>query len=66
MFNSFMKWAAIADWFVVLKPASWDPAICSKVHQGPFNSEAWRGYSLENFKGKGKISEERALALYHS
>lgn len=33
MFNSFMKWAAIADWYVVLKPASWDPAIRSRLHQ---------------------------------
>lgn len=35
-----MKWAATEDWFVVLRPISWDPAILSSIHQRPFSSEA--------------------------
>lgn len=66
LFNSFMKWGAIAGWFVVLKPASREPLICSRVHEGPFGSEACRSWRLEKLKGKGKINEGRGMALYHS
>lgn len=54
MFNSFMKWAAIADWFVDLKFASWDPAIRSKSTSRTFQFRGLQKPETGKIQGQGQ------------
>lgn len=56
LFNSFMKWGAIAGWFVVLKPATREPLY---LQQNTWRTFRFRGLQkLETGKTQGQGQDQ--------